>query len=44
MISGHAYRPNGLNGRDENGNIPCAQCGLPRSVHTDKGGTDGDDD
>jgi hypothetical protein len=40
MISGHTYRPNGLGARDENGNVPCAQCGLPKGVHTDQGGGD----
>jgi hypothetical protein len=34
MISGHAYRANGLGAQDENGNIPCAQCGLSRGTHT----------
>ena len=43
MISGHAYRPNGLGAHDENGNVPCAQCGLPRDAHTSKGDGDGTD-
>jgi hypothetical protein len=31
----HAYRPNGLGAHDENGSVPCAQCGLPEGVHRD---------
>lgn len=37
MISGHPYRRNGLGACDENGNVTCGQCGLPKDVHTDKG-------
>lgn len=36
MISGHRYRRNGLGGVDENGNVPCGQCGLTEGAHTSR--------
>lgn len=33
MISGHTYRRNGLGAQDENGNVPCGQCGQPVQAH-----------
>lgn len=37
MISNHEYRRNGLGAMDDNGEMPCGQCRLPRGSHTRPG-------
>lgn len=34
----HQWTPNGLGARDDDGNMPCGQCGLPPGVHAGMAG------
>jgi hypothetical protein len=37
MVSNHQYQRNGLGAVDDNGEVPCGRCGLPRGSHTRPG-------